>query len=1829
MNLREVQNIIDRIENSNEGHYEVYSNDFDDKRLIFENATNDNGEPCCKITAIDETMATEKELKTDKQVMNFMEKEDFSMTSTSDNSKVELEIPEGESIVEIDEEIEARYAESGTEWEELEMTNEINSDLQEANSVEQGQLNETNEEDNHNSGSFVEYITNDEYDKEGNHIVTISTDGTDSNGNIVDITKREYYKVNESGDEELIKSVYIVVNPDEVSGSIKETEYRHEEPYIVVETKWEESEGKRTEYETTELWEKGWDSPPVLLSATDRVITPEKTIETCKEFSDSTTNPITTTGKIIYSDGTIEKFTPEEDSIVGKETNDLNNDVSRDNSNNENESVTIETAKEGELPWEEVEMPTEINGEFNVANDNIEINNDISVDDNGDKKEFVVNESVDIPEMDSEDFDIDNGIPDDIDPNIFREAEEKEAAEKAFERVPVSSDNTVSPALSSIDKQSEFNADKAKYWTHQLEAGFTPIHMRDGFKENGKVSEFSLDKASVEGIREKNAEFGKFFGRDTTTMLTSKSEGVDRKDINTAVIRMDYQDLKGILTDDAFEGANKDKFSPENIDKITAYKQYGEFVKIPDTVGKNGKEIGIRADNIVTIDVQFKFGSSMEKTFIADDLGKVHGLVEFEIKGEDKAVFGETQMEIPMKNPIYGHDVIIPKLDVTASDRFSLGNDTKEQFISKAEPVIKEKICNSINADKESFAGNRDYIGTRMEALKDNSETIRACYTKSLVLYRVEGASVVNAIDEIKTKASEYNDVVMERKQCVDTNSEEYFKLQVKETETKQELGKAIEKAFEKEESFINKFDSGSTIKQMSNAFNETSSQYAMAKDEFKKIDNISPIDTSKNDLKIDIAQGIHDLGSRTDKLGETNTLEIADIKTSLIDMITDINEDVQSVLDKFNEGVDNPDDKIVIGESGLLETADGRRVPEVNLDINDDFTKYKNPNSENSETMFDENGQSISYESDLKDISPDDVRINFQEFVLDGQSQDRIDNLTSETPDNVTTCADRFIDALPSLNDDEKKALKEEFGIERETNIPKDVDRSGVDNNNGDKIEKSADDSDKEGSVIIETQEKSQSSSKDSLSSRDKKDILREATGGAHGRVDITKNISISKDKIDKMKESARKEAIQTGGDADKIYKEKYDKLTEKLETIKQDICKLQTAMEKLEACLPGRAKGSHTGYQTICANYDAAVRKYEKLGGDVGRDCFVVRGVGATTNFYNTLSILRTNPLESVLTDVLFNKEKFIVGKTLIEMEGRYITGPISGLLQGIGGVSNAIGSGIREVFTLPFTLVDIINEKESVEKPEESNVDKPEDTNPNDISPNDIDPKDPVEAEPKNLGDVNLTENDPTEVEPIKEDPIETDPKEDNPTDIDPVNENPNDLEPKEPNDLEPEEPNDLEPEEPKVDEDPNDLEPEEPDDLEPEEPGVDNEPNDLEPEEPDDLEPEEPNDLEPKEPGVDEDPDELEPEEPSVEEEPEIPDNTKENPDDDDDKVEEEPEDNDTSKSDESKATQAKDDAMIDDGIDGDEAPTSSKDDKLEELKEDIGRILIGDEDIETVMNKHEDAIAEGEISKEDIVDAIKDKTEELKDVTTSDIVSDMCSEFTSWLDNIPGLDDGFLEKVCDALKFIGDVGHALHDPISMGEFIAEQITGEAFSLSSFIMDKVADFFSENIFTEPELTGTDGLTEFGAEGPVFDPIETTALPDASAQIAEGVEGTISDTVADIDATLGDIDTAKNTLIDAFKDAGISPDAAVDYASDYAGNLVDALENGTNPTEAITDITQNVIDDISSEAMAGGDVLAGGAAEGAVEGAAEVVGVAGEAAATEVGVEALLFL
>lgn len=1353
----------------------------------------------------------------------------------------------------------------------------------------------------------------------------------------------------------------------------------------------------------------------------------------------------------------------------------------------------------------------------------------------------------------------------------------------------------------------------------QLRAGFIPFEARTGFQgQEGKIPQEIIQEA-----RDKGIEVGKILGNIDTSEFLTKKDSPDN--FNMSVIKIPYSEVKELLTDSA---QKDDKFKESNIESVKCYKQFGETVDVQG-FRKDGESIKIGVTNLVTIDVEFKDKSHLEKTLVVDDLGNVRGVFDFQIDQFDGT---EKNIELPIKELKFDEEAgrfVLP--DIPSLDRSNPDNpssfvkhlDTNGQcdFVDAAIRQIENFIADKLDSYQDDIEQKRGLFDGRIEDAKQNVDIARGDVGKAELVMLSAGGQTLSVIDKLESALEKYNEAVEARKNSdLDSNSDEYKELINKESSAKEAFLKAYEEASVKIKE-INVSDKFETFDRTVDKYNEALSRYdkeVTAKDAmFGKNENVAGslertswseklVDGKQVDNNQSFAMLCKAESQRVDKTASDF------LSTDFRDSEVDLQKDFDKLIQDYNDTSDEKD-RMQLHEDGTPYDLFGNKVPiESTQDANVIYYEDKLDFNQVDET--DEYGNSIEKTqapTTEATLDSEDPRAKFLESVKSGFSRDNIENLRTEMLDDKT---ERFINSkATALDDTEKEKLKTEISIIREDiESGQPVDYESIEERTQEKLEstnpnetvsndnhgKSDTDNSKQHDFDTEfkrnlagTYSRVVVDSTPKLTDLEKKDISKkaqdEAKIEAESKIkekyhietidyktlskefgkeyansiieeykdlmyekknelvntytkdiiqnhidngDCIRQVRISDSKMNDLKEEAHREARaearvqsrETGEDYDKLVVEKYEKildekkseLTNQLNAIRNDIVTFKTHMDKIE--LPGRFVSKHMGYQVLCNEFDAAVKKYQDLGGAIGKGEFVEKGVSGLERFCGFLDIMNTNILETLILNICLPGETIGVAEIF---SGKEVYAPITTTLTGLVGVGteNAISfiprlavEGSKELIeNLKASRVEKIEEK--MEKINESDKDtKNIDTELN----NDLESsnRDTVTDETKtDIENNNAEQNvESKNLEKTEENNDKTTKEEDKDKEnVTTTEKNEEDLDKTEQNTLN------------------NEIASEENENTDKKVAAMLEDGEDLEPK--DQLESSESQEISSND-KTDEDNDN---EEDNVE--------TK----DDNHQDDEEDEKNNVENEQEVLSEDFTDD--LSQPINGDNMDeTVQNDDIVDQFKEKLESVLNGDESFEDAISKFEDGFADGLISDEIIPDIFASavRTTGIEDMQ---VISDVATDLAN-ISNSPV--DSMLEKFGDAIETIANTSETLND------FSSEEMLGNA---------------TETLVSNPpeiEAAGTDGLIEYTDE---FEPVDIVTIEDNSEDIVQDITNNEQDFLQDIDSAMTTPDEIQNPegiVFDENKDVDtnndlVDLDNSFDNSSDFIDDTEEAIE------------------------------------------------------------------
>nr|WP_303183325.1 hypothetical protein [Lachnoclostridium phocaeense] len=813
----------------------------------------------------------------------------------------------------------------------------------------------------------------------------------------------------------------------------------------------------------------------------------------------------------------------------------------------------------------------------------------------------------------------------------------------------------------------------------ELGSGFIPLEMREGFY--GADERDIISRETIAKIRDEyDPGFGKILGLDTSTFVTKTEEGLEK---NGVVVPLKFEDLEGFIN----KYSNLDSlthFTSDKVETIRAYKQFGEGVEV------DGSRFGV--GNLVTIEVKCQgIEEPFRSSYIVDDAGRVWAEVVCHHMDE--------RLPLSFKQPDFTgkeeHDLsVISKLDRTDTSNpghLRIFNGKDDTFKS----VFMEKVDQGLSAFFDRFADERieeareriPYMDARREVYVKESSMLKDTLG-TLELYKELTCAEMGPMEE---KLLDLSWKISDSAGPTDRTAykQEFAELYREYRSTNEEkdpyaLNRMIDTVRDVLDSVVDQYNAVGADKGVMFGRYTNYSSRGVEYESFA--DNISP-EGPMNPIERFTAICTYD-AIRTDLFPFEDRTE--SVLASVKEFMPEVQERLQDAVDLYNESV--PDgEKVSLSDDGTLYTEGGMKIEPDR--ITDGIVKF--PRLEEGSPV-----ESVRVHPDAK--TQGEIRADFLERGIRGgvpdtsiykvgtqPFSDMVERICTRYSGGQTSLYElraicRTVDQhyrekkLPAWDDFEKEVRMHEADIDRETpkvTIQGHRDPADMDQGQPNQVEQP------EG---VDSAERDPEQNKETGRGSDFENDIRQQIAGAYGKVDETKDIDISKSKMNALRDEARIEAQKTGKNEDEILIAKISDLKEKLSDVREDILHYKEAISGMDF-LPMRALYVYTPFHTAKMEMDHAIKAYVNLGGAVGNETFVTKGVSKVELLLDHLEYARSNPMESAIYTML-SGEKMRISDIYSDSVERYsgevkILAPLARGLESIGGVL----SKIIEVFVL----------------------------------------------------------------------------------------------------------------------------------------------------------------------------------------------------------------------------------------------------------------------------------------------------------------------------------------------------------------------------------------------------------------------------------------------------------------------------------------------------------------------------------------------------------------
>ena len=914
----------------------------------------------------------------------------------------------------------------------------------------------------------------------------------------------------------------------------------------------------------------------------------------------------------------------------------------------------------------------------NIAEEIPDIVNDIP-DFTDDTPAFVENETNGINDTVPETTSVDD-IPD-IFPDVLEKTEkvemdlDKEKSIHSFSEIDLKSGEEVVPDMMS---------------SKPLAAGFMPFEMREGYKGN---TDF-LSRDDVSKIRaEIDPGFGKILNVDTTTFVTSGPEK------NVSIIRMDYKDIKPHLeTSDA-------RFSKENIvpNSIRAIKEYGDSMKV-DNVRFGVSNVVTFELKLKGEDIPYRSTFVVDDAGIVH--GKLDcqdNLLPLNFNNDGSTHIDKLD-RTNVDNP--GHIKAFEGKDEAFREKFITSVNEKlpefwKELNTKVEGILMDRK-DAMETKLEIYKAEKDALHNTLNKVElyRESEMSKVAEAKSDLENTLNDINIT--LSEYRPIAAEL-DEISDKQRSLNPSDDSYAKLEDQKTALKEKQAALDSKLESLEQKLAEKYDtykrteSSVDLTSLSNAVGRVEQAYSEAK---YRYDALSRSYGSYFGTRVDSGDGVLRRESFVDGVGgdkkyseeerfqmlcslegQRVDLSVVDLKADAIEsgnaeFLKTVDERLETIVERYNETVSEPE-KIYIGEDKQLYTHSGFQIEArylpgegnefdhktVSDNYNAKMDKEEHGHGPASPVETDVPGKydsdSVRFYSIDAPAGSDLNRYEIREKFVDNGIHNKVD------AGDMKTCMRKVDSGLTEVGSNKLFVPSQKPDIQKElTAICRCVDNHLHEEKMPDfeqlkdeqkeefeKIKAEADKVDKgskDGSV--DSEQNNTDSKVDSGNGQDGKsagrdggDQFRKQFAGAYAKVDSSKDVAISKDKLESLKEEAKAEAKGDKEKEEKLFNEKKEALEQKLGDIKSDMEHYKKTMESYEG-IPSRYLNKYTPFQTAKMEFDSAARAYEKMGGAVGEGQYVTKGVNNLESFMDKIEFLNSNVLESKIYDMILGRENHV---------------------------------------------------------------------------------------------------------------------------------------------------------------------------------------------------------------------------------------------------------------------------------------------------------------------------------------------------------------------------------------------------------------------------------------------------------------------------------------------------------------------------------------------------------------------------------------------------------
>ncbi|WP_373124634.1 hypothetical protein [Blautia producta] len=865
------------------------------------------------------------------------------------------------------------------------------------------------------------------------------------------------------------------------------------------------------------------------------------------------------------------------------------------------------------------------------------------------------------------------------DPMMYADLPEPDIEAEIASRIPVKADvpedmeNKVGFDFSSTDYEKSFSS------------GFIPFEFRDGFDNNAVSAENRLSQEDVAVIRENyDPDFGMVLGIDTTRFDTGENG-------NIQVIDIPYDSAARVIKGNA-EG--DPKFDKENVEYIRAYKEFGEGFDI------DGQEF--KVVNVVTYEIKVK-GEDVpyRNTFVADDTGIVRGTLYLQDK-EGPFEVTATEYVAPLDN--YS--------DMLALDR--------HDFTQKIEAGLPQFFTDFTAKMDDAIDKRRPLQETRLENFTKDKEAVRNIYNRVEMYREIQGSKIAkaeyrldNTVKKLKTvfedmsgkspDSKEYKDLSNDYNRLKNNFIDNYFDYMKVAKSVEPEALNSLVNVIRDAYTDIKRKCDGQLLS-IDSMFSHTfvDDYGKIIESSYREgIINNAPVSDMERFVLLCAGVSLKDDGFPVDRHSAA-VIEGFNID----DISNDIDKSIRDKVEEYNEHASDIEKVHIDDDTGQVYTSTGFRVePHLTPETNRNVDARPDEDRFNPDMVKEDMSKVPNYVRPVT-YGPSDI---YEKQSIREYAGSKIDK------GNMTRggLADRFLNkgvygrapesAVDSSSrrspDTKKDSIAHLFSGEDEKYF-KAVCKV-IDNHlDADKSPRRKD-VEREKNPYIEEMEKEEADKNDSVddsqtdfSSQDfesESDEYRyeKKTAMPYGRTDSSKEVSISREKAAELRAEADKEANGDKALSDKLFNEKCENLKSELNDIKKDIEHFDKKMESF-GDIPFKYKSSHSHYQIAKLEHDSAIRKYQEMGGAVGADYFIQKGVSKVEALAGRMDVYSSNIMNTVIINAFTNHSGDRSFKEVYRGEdGNYHS--YSKISTVLGHFGNVFGNTIGQVFKVAAMGID----------------------------------------------------------------------------------------------------------------------------------------------------------------------------------------------------------------------------------------------------------------------------------------------------------------------------------------------------------------------------------------------------------------------------------------------------------------------------------------------------------------------------------------------------------